>query len=96
MRKQLASADEGGLPKEELELYAGLLEAHASRDAEYALEKLSDVRYYLHQKDVDVVDYSADHESWFDLLPAEEAGTIRPALAKGGKLLVKGLAAEGR
>ena len=83
------------LPREELELFAGLMEAAASRDEEYALEKIGDVKYYLHKNNVDAVDYTPDHEDWFELLPSEEAGTIRPALVSEGRLLVKGLATGG-
>ena len=59
------------------------------------LEKTGDVRYYLHNHGIDTVDYSPEHESWFELLPSEEETTIRPALVSEGRLLVKGLAAGG-
>ena len=93
--RRLTAKEEDPLPREELELFAGLMEAAASRDEEYALEKIEDVKYYLHKNHVDTVDYTREHEDWFELLPSEEAGTIRPALVSEGRLLVKGLAAGG-
>ncbi len=80
------------LTKEEIELYAGLLEAAYSGDGEYALDRLSDMQYYLHKKEIDVIDCGPDHKAWFDYMPGSGNGTIRPALAYHGKLLKKGLA----
>ena len=77
----------------ELNLFSGLLEAGASRDAEYAFDKLSEIRFYLHTKNIDVVDYSPEYVAWFDRMPSDTYGTLRPALVSNGKLLKKGLAA---
>ena len=59
-------------------------------------------RYYLHCKHVEVTDHDAASsgdaggtENWFDLIPAYETGTLRPALVSEGKLLKKGLASLG-
>ena len=81
----------------ELELLAQLLENAYSRRAEdeQAGEEISQIRFYLHQKNIDVVDWDAKAEkqgSWFDMMPAFKSGTIRPALVSDGKLLKKGLA----
>lgn len=94
-RKKSSVRTDTALPREELELLSGLMEAAMSGDEEYALEKTGDVRYYLHNHGIDTVDYSPEHESWFELLPSEEETTIRPALVSEGRLLVKGLAAGG-
>ena len=80
----------------DLSFYAGLLEALYSRDSEYAFEKLAELRYFLHTKNIDVVDYSEERATWFDKMPSSERGTLRPALASGGHLLRKGLASAGR
>ena len=93
--RRLTANDAGPVPADELELFAGLMEAASSRDAEYALDKIGDVKYYLYKHNVDAVDYTPEHEEWFELLPSAEPGTIRPALVSEGRLLVKGLAAGG-
>ena len=85
----------GPLSEEETELYASLLEALYSKDSEYALDRLEDVRFYLHKKEVDLVDYTPDKDAWFELMPSDKTTTIRPALSYGGRLLKKGLAATG-
>ncbi len=82
------------LSGEEAELFALLLEAAYTRrgtDGE-AEEIISEIRYYLHRQNVEIVDYTRDRESWFELLPARRSGTLRPALTGGGRLLKKGLA----
>ena len=86
----------GQLAPEGLELFAELLEsAYASPD-ENARESASAIRFYLHNGGVDVIDYAAGRESWFEFLPAAREGTIRPALVREGKLLKKGLASAKR
>ncbi len=91
-RKKAMAEKQAAFTKEETELYAGLLEAKYSGDGEYALDRLEDLRYFLHQKGLEVVDLDEAHKEWFDYMPGEKAGTIRPAIAFGGKLLKKGLA----
>ncbi len=96
----------------ELELLAGLLEdAYARRgEDEQAEEAISQIRFYLHRKGIEVVDWTSDavrlsgkegvgkvtNGAWFDMMPAYAEGTLRPALAADGKLLKKGLASAGR
>ena len=49
--------------------------------------------FYLHRKGIDTLDYSPDRSKWFDMMPAQSDGTLRPALVEDGVLLKKGLAA---
>jgi len=90
-RKKELAAQQEALTKAETELYAGLMEAKYSGDGEYALDRLEDLRYYLHSRGIEAVDYDDDHRDWFEFMPGEKPGTIRPALAAGGKVLKKGL-----
>ena len=79
----------------EIELFSDLLAASYSGDPEYALEKIASIKYYLHQQQIEAVDYSEDTAQFFDLMPGSSAGTIRPALVADGRLLKKGLASKG-
>ena len=70
----------------------------------------SQIRFYLHRKGIDVVDWAGEdavsgpggaaaaavNSAWFDMMPAYEGGTLRPALIADGKLLKKGMASAGR
>ena len=76
-----------------LELLSQLLEAAYAAHDDAARESAAAIRFYLHNAQVDVVDYEPGRESWFEFLPAEP-GTLRPALVCGGKLLKKGMAAR--
>ena len=87
--KVLAAQDEAAL-------LSDLLEAYYSHDGEFALERIGEVRYYLHRNHIEAVDYEHGREEWFDLMPSMESGTIRPALIEDGKLVRKGLAAIGK
>ncbi|MBQ1311026.1 MAG: hypothetical protein IIY55_04175 [Blautia sp.] len=86
---------EEGVSEEELALMADLLEASCSGDGEYALEKLEQLKFYLHRKQIDTVDYGEGTRAYFDVMPSRNSGTIRPAMLRNGKLLKKGLAAGG-
>jgi hypothetical protein len=80
----------------ELAMLSDLLEAAYSGDGEFALEKLSGIRYYLYKKQIEVIDYSKDTAAMFDIMPAKgKASTMRPALVYQGRLLRKGIATEG-
>jgi len=89
---------------DELELLSQLLEEAYGRRMEdtQADETVSQIRFYLHKKNIDVVDWTGtgdtadDHSAWFDMMPAFRNGTIRPALAADGRLLKKGMASAGR
>ena len=83
------------IPEDEISLFSELLEAAYSEDGAYALEKLQDIRYYLHCHQIETVEYSQETKEWFDLMPAEHTGTIRPALVKNGRLLQRGRASGG-
>ena len=90
------AAREGGMNGEETELFASLLEAAYARrgsddDAE---EIIGSIRYFLHQRNVETVDYTKEKESWFELLPARRSATVRPALLYDGRLIKKGLASS--
>jgi len=96
IREQGVTADTA-----ELTLLSQLLEdAYARRGSDdQADEEISSIRFYLHQKRIDTIDWDETEETghhWFDMIPAYEAGTLRPALVQDGKLLKKGLASEGR
>lgn len=109
-RRELSQKSAGADPAE-LELMAQLLEdAYSWREEdEQAEEMCTHLKYYLHQKNIDVVDYEGLEEAgqpasekeallrqvWFDMIPAYAPGTIRPALVMQGILLKKGLASNG-
>ena len=89
----------------ELELLSRLLEDAYGRRGEdgEADEEIAQIRFYLHRKGIDVVDWTSEAEGggtagsgWFDMMPAFSAGTLRPALAADGVLLKKGMASAGR
>ena len=80
------------LERNQVELFAGLLEnAYAQHSAD-AGEMAESIRFYLHGAQIDVVDYEKGRENWFEFLPAQRPGTIRPALVNGDRLVKKGLA----
>jgi hypothetical protein len=84
------------LSEEEISLYAGLVQASYSSDGQMALEQLEDVKHFLHDKGVELLDYDPSRESWFELLPGSgKAKTLRPAFVSNGSLLWKGLASGG-
>ena len=80
------------LPDQEMELISGLLaSAYGSPDENVSKTVLSDVRYYLHRKGIEVLDYSEENRRMFARMPGKKAATLRPALVKDGKILSKGL-----
>ena len=103
LREQASAMDPA-----ELELLSQMLENAYGRRGEdgQADEEISQIRFYLHRKNIDVVDWSpdtlkrsmsegggtVDQSGWFDMMPAYSSGTLRPALICDGKLLKKGLA----
>ena len=52
---------------------------------------ISDVRFYLHRKGIEVLDYSEENKRMFSRMPGKKAATLKPALVKDGKVLAKGL-----
>ena len=82
--------------KTELELFAHLLEAaYATREEEASAEMISQIKFYLHRHQIETADYSEENARWFDMIPAYEKGTLRPAFTTEGILLKKGLASHG-
>ena len=57
-------------------------------------EMAESIRFYLHGAGLETADFEPGREAWFEFLPARRAGTIRPALMRGGRLVKKGLAAS--
>ena len=106
-REQVSAMDPA-----ELELLSQLLEdAYGRRGGDgQAEEEISQIRFYLHRKNIDVVDWTQDvrkqrgkeeagaldNRGWFDMIPAYKSGAIRPALVADGKLLKKGMASAKR
>ncbi len=94
--KKKAIREKGVMENDEIELMANLLEnAYSDPDNPASEDMISHIRFYLHNHLVDVVNYSAQDRAWFDMMPAKDPGTIRPALVSEGRLLKKGLAAGG-
>ena len=92
--RKIEEAQRGGEPAEtnnDLSLYSDLLEASLAKDGEYALDQISKVPFYLHQKGIEAMNYSDEYRSYFDVIPGEKQETIRPALVKDGHLLKKGI-----
>lgn len=90
------AASAGGLPAGELELFSQLLESAYATPDDSGQEMISAMRFYLHNAGIDVVDYEAGRESWFEFLPAQAPGTLRPALILQGRPLKKGMASARR
>lgn len=95
-REQAGNIDGRKALTPEIDLFSDLMAASYSKDPEYALEKIDDIKYYLHKQQIEVVDYSKDTAQYFDLMPGTQSGTIRPALVADGVLLKKGLAQTGK
>ena len=96
-KSQLSASFGNGISPEEAELFSSLLESAYSQMQEYpddasVQEMISHLRYYLHRKQVETVDYGGGKREWYELLPGMQEMTIRPALVKDGVLVKKGLA----
>ena len=95
LRKQMKEQKDS-LDKEEIDLLSHILEsAYSTKTEDSSVEMISQIKYYLHSKKIDVVDYSQENSAWFDFIPAYEKGTIRPAFVIEGMLIKKGLASGG-
>ena len=85
--------------KEEIEFFSELLEnayARLARDGgdAQAREQVEYIRYYLHTKGIETVDYTPQDKARFECLPSGGAErTLRPALMSGTVVIRKGLAA---
>ena len=93
-QQRAAANPAGNIGGAELELCAELLEAACASKDESAKESATAIRFYLHNLRIDAVDWAEGRENWFELLPADRPGTLRPALVSGGRLLKKGMAAR--
>ena len=91
--KKALMEDKDSLKKEDIRLLSDLLESAYGENNEYGKQIVSEVKFYLHRKNIDVVDYDGSNRDYFELMPSESAGTIRPALVMAGSVLRKGLAA---
>lgn len=96
-KNSLSASVGNGITPEEADLFAAILESAYSQkndvpDDASALETISAVRYYLHRKQVETVDYGNGKREWFELLPGKQGMTLRPALTRDGALIRKGLA----
>lgn len=94
-RDEAGRIDGHPVSSSELDIFSDLLAAAYSKDPEYALEKIEEIRYYLHKQQIEVVDYSAETAQFFDMMPGQHTRTIRPALVADGSLLRKGVASSG-
>lgn len=97
MQKEAAPANETGnaaIDPRQADLFASLLEAAYARSDADSREMVENMRFYLHGAGIDVADYAAGRDGWFEFLPAANAGTIRPALVAGDRIVKKGLAAR--
>ena len=95
-REKAGTIDGRTVTNAELELFSDLLAAAYSGDPEFALEKIEQIKYFLHKQQIEVVDYNKDTAKFFDLMPGSKAATIRPAMVAQGGILKKGLASTGR
>ena len=92
--KKALMEEKDSLKKEEVQLLSDLLEsAYGEGNSEYGKQIISEVKFYLRRRNIDVVDYDGDNRTFFDLMPSESSGTIRPALVIAGSVIRKGLAA---
>jgi len=100
-----AAETDSGVDKAQLQLFSGILEAaYSEENSEFAGEIIEEVRFYLHRAGIETLDMQAAKEKetagdgwvmsadrYFDKMPGAESKTLRPALVKDGKVLVKGL-----
>lgn len=85
--------EKDGLKKEDIQLYSSLLESvYSQGDDEYAKEIVNDLKFYLHKRKIEVVDYNGENKEYFERMPGEAKATIRPALLFNKEVLRKGLA----
>ncbi|MBR2699859.1 MAG: hypothetical protein IKE76_14830 [Clostridia bacterium] len=93
-QQKQAAAGQGPLDRTQAELFAGLLENCYAQDSAEGREMAEGIRFYLHGLGVEAADYTKGREAWFEFLPAQQSGTIRPALLIDDKLIKKGLASN--
>lgn len=92
--KKALMEEKDSLKKEDIQFLSDLLEsAYGEGNSDYSRQLINDVKFYLRRKNIDVIDYDGENRVFFDLMPSESSGTIRPALTVAGSVLRKGLAA---
>ena len=94
LRQRQTAVAAGPLDKAQTELFSSLLENGYAQDTPDGREMVESLRFYLHGAGIDVLDYEKGREGWFEFLPAQKPGTIRPALVCKDKLVKKCLAAN--
>ena len=82
------------LTDREIDLYSSILEAGYSSEDQSLSECTENLRYFLHEKGIETVEYSKEHSGYFEMMPGHGPATIRPALTKDGNLLRRGAAVE--
>ena len=81
------------LPRPLLEGVQMLMEAHFTQDGDFALKSISRLSHAFGESGVEFAEYTRNDRADFDLLAAQQGGqTIRPAVYKGGKLVLRGQA----
>ena len=91
----MACAEQPALTGDMLEPVQMLMEAMQTKDGEYALRAVPRLVSALNEQGIEAVCYSGENEEYFDMYPGTEAGmTIRPALMKDGRVIVRGQATE--
>ena len=95
-RNELPAAPEGrseGVSEEELQLLSGILESAYARQSDTdAQAVISNIRFYLHKKGIETVDFADETSRYFNRIPTLQQATLRPAILQGTTVLVKGLA----
>ena len=82
------------VPEEELSLLTTILESAYAAEAEddAAQGIISEIRFYLHKRGVEMEECNDSNARWFTRMPGSRRRTVRPALVQNGTVLVKGLA----
>ncbi len=89
------AAEQPALTGDMLEPVQMLMEAMQTKDGEYALRAVPRLVSALNEQGIEAVCYSGENEEYFDMYPGTEEGmTIRPALMKDGRVIVRGQATE--
>lgn len=86
----------GEIQGAQIDIFSDLLEALYCEDGAYALDKIRNIKYYLHQNGIEVVAYDGSNKELFDFMPSMAERTFRPALVCDGKIIKRGLASGGR
>ena len=88
--------NEAAVPEDELKLLSGILEsAYARYEDADAQAEISNIKFYLHKKGLEAVEYSEETARYFSRIPSQRKGTLRPAVLQGTTILMKGLAGSG-